>query len=109
MTELAASAKQGPTPMRMPYLSQGALMVFITLLAAGPARAQHPAAAGHAQGANVQAAHRGNAAAMPQMTPQLQKQMAQQYQQAFMQEQAQMAAMAKQAQQAHQQRLQSFN
>ena len=50
MTELAASAKEGPTPMRMPYLSQGALMVFITLLAACPARAQHRAAAGHARG-----------------------------------------------------------
>ena len=43
------------------------------------------------------------------MTPQLQKQMQQQYQQAIVQEQAQMAAMAKQAQQVHQQRLQNFN
>ena len=95
--------------MRMPYLSQGALMVFIILLAACPARAQHHAAAGHAQGANVQAAHHGNPTAIHQMTPQLQKQMEQQYQQAIIQEQAQMAAMVKQAQHAHQQRLQSFN
>ena len=39
--------------MRMPYLSQGALVALITLLAACPARAQHHAAAGHAQGANA--------------------------------------------------------
>ena len=90
--------------MRMPYLSQGALAALIILLAACPARAQHHAAASHAQ-----AAHHDYPAAIHQMTPQLQKQMEQQYHQAIMQEQAQMAAMAKQAQQVHQQRLQSFN
>src|SRR4029077_10210059 len=58
MTELAASAKQGPTPMRRPSLSQGALVALITVLAACPARAQHHAAASHAQGANVHAAPR---------------------------------------------------
>ena len=91
--------------MRMPRPSQGALMVLIALSAVCPAQAQHRATGGHAQAGHGQATHRGNSAA----TPQLQKQMEQQYQQAVMQEQAQMAAMAKQAQHAHQQRLQSFN
>ena len=95
--------------MRTLHRSQGVLVAWMILLTGAPARAQHRGPVEQARGGSSHVAPRGNPAPMHQISPQLQKQMEQQYRQAIQQEQAQMAAMAKQAQQLHQQRLQAFN
>jgi hypothetical protein len=91
--------------MRTPYLCLGAsLMALIVVYGSCPARAQRHATAPRVSGPKAETMPRVNPGSMPHVNPQFNQQM-QQYHQAMMQQQAQMAAMMHQA---HQQNLQGF-